>query len=33
VLLAASALTLVWLKVHPLPVVLGAGLIGILVYR
>ncbi len=33
VLLAASALALVWLKVHPIPVVLGAGLIGILVYR
>ena len=33
VLLAASALALVVLKAHPVLVVLGAGLIGILIYR
>ena len=33
VLLAASALALVVLKAHPVMVVLGAGLIGILIYR
>ena len=33
VLLAASALALVVLKAHPILIVLGAGLIGILIYR
>lgn len=33
VLLAASALALVWLKLHPVMVVLGMGLIGVLIYR
>jgi chromate transporter len=33
VLLAASALTLILFKLNPVLVVLGAGLIGILVYR
>jgi len=33
VLLVVSALALVWLKVHPVMVVLGAGLVGILIYR
>jgi chromate transporter len=33
VLLVVSALALVWLKVSPILVVLGMGLIGILVYR